>query len=53
MIKSYGLWSEQRGTSNRAVIIVDKNGVIRFRREYPLPSPPNPADILAEVEKLG
>ena len=53
MSKSYGLWNEERGTSNRAVVIVDKEGVVRFRKEYASGTIPNPPDILAELEKLG
>ena len=53
MVKSYGLWNESRGTPNRAVIIVDKGGIVRYRKEYAAPALPNPAEILAEVEKLG
>jgi alkyl hydroperoxide reductase subunit AhpC len=53
MSKSYGLWNEDRGTSNRAVIIVGKDGIVRFRKEYAAPTIPNPVDILAEVDKLG
>jgi alkyl hydroperoxide reductase subunit AhpC len=53
MSKAYGLWNADRGTSNRAVIIVDKEGVVRFRHEYTAPALPEPADILAEVKTLG
>ena len=53
MSKSYGLWNEERGTSNRAVIIVDKGGIVRWRKEYAAPAIPNPADILAELDRLG
>ena len=52
MSKSYGLWNEERGSSNRAVVIVDKDGIVRFRREYAPPTIPDPKDILSEVEKL-
>jgi alkyl hydroperoxide reductase subunit AhpC len=53
MVKSYGLWNEDRGTANRAVVVVDKNGTLRFKREYTAPEIPNVADILEEVDKLG
>ncbi len=53
MTKAYDLWNADRSTPNRAVVIVDKDGVIRFREEYAAGSLPDPADILAEVEKLG
>ena len=53
MSKAYDLWNEGRGTSNRAVVIVDKAGIVRFRHEYAPPTIPSPVDILAELEKLG
>ena len=53
MVKAYGLWNEDRGTANRAVVIVDKSGNVRFKREYTFPEIPNVADILEEVDKLG
>ncbi len=52
-VRAYGLWNEQRGTSNRAVLVVDKSGIVRFRKEYDTPVVPDPAEILAEVAKLG
>jgi len=53
MSRAYDLWNSDRGTPNRAVVIVDKDGVIRYRNEYPAGTLPDPEDILAEVEKLG
>jgi peroxiredoxin len=64
VIKSYGLYNEEKGTSYRAVVIVDKEGTIRFKRTYKTvvsPGPTgqgvvqsdlDPADILAEVDKI-
>ena len=64
VIKSYGLYNEEKGTSYRAVVIVDKEGTIRSRRTYTTvvsPGPTgqgvvrsdlDPADILAEVDKI-
>ena len=51
--KAYDIWNDERGTSKRAVIIVDKEGVIRFKKLYPPGTLPDTAEILAEVEKLG
>ena len=53
MVRSYGLWSEQRGTSNRAVVVVDKDGIVRFKKDYGPPELPDIEEILAEVDKLG
>ena len=53
MTQAYGLWNEERGAPNRAVIVIDKEGVIRFRETYPPGTLPDPADIVAEVQKLA
>jgi len=64
MIRSYGLFDEAKGTSFRAVVIVDKDGIVRFKRTYTtvLKSGPtgqgevetdlDPINILAEVDKM-
>ena len=48
----YGVYNEERGTAKRAVIIVDKQGIVRFKRTYASMADLNVADILAEVDKL-
>ena len=48
----YGLYNEERGVSRRAVVIVDKQGIVRFKQVYDR-GLPNPEEILAEVDKLG
>ena len=50
--QAYDLWNEERGAGNRAVIIVDKEGIIRFRETYVPGVLPNPEDILAAIDKL-
>jgi alkyl hydroperoxide reductase subunit AhpC len=41
-----------QGYPKRAVFIIDKQGVIRFRREYEQGIPDN-KDLLAELDKIG
>jgi alkyl hydroperoxide reductase subunit AhpC len=48
----YGLWNEERGAGNRAVIVVDRDGVVRFRETYQPGDLPDPAKILEVVESL-
>ena len=43
---AYGLWNEERGAGKRAVIVVDKEGVIRFRQLYEPGTLPDPVAIL-------
>ena len=52
MVKSYGLWNEENGASRRAVIIVDKDGIVRFNKEYAAGTLPDPLDIVAELDRL-
>lgn len=51
--QSYGLWNEERGVSFRAVLVVDKNGIVRFRQRYTPGTLPDPEEILKAVESLG
>ena len=51
--QAYDLYNEERGASQRAVIVVDKEGIIRFRETYQPGVLPNPADILGALDKLG
>ena len=48
----YGVYNEERGTANRSVILVDKEGIVRFKRIYASMPELNMADIEAEVDKL-
>ena len=51
--KVYDLWNEERGASKRAVIIIDKGGVVRFRELYEPGTLPDPRDIFAVMEGLS
>ena len=48
----YGIYNEERGTANRAVIIVDKQGIVRFKRTYASMADFDVNDVLAKVDKL-
>lgn len=61
----YGLYNEERGTANRAVVIIDTKGIVRFRRLYTsllkstvtgqeyVDTDLKNEDILAEVDKIN
>ena len=53
MARDYGLWNEERGAGNRAVIVVDKEGIVRFRQTYNPGTLPDPVEILKVLEGLG
>ena len=48
----YGIFNEETGTSRRAVIVVDKEGIVRFKRVYTSAADIHTADILAEVDMI-
>ena len=51
--KSYDLYNEERGGGNRAVIIVDRDGVIRYRETYEPGVLPDPEKILAALADIN
>jgi alkyl hydroperoxide reductase subunit AhpC len=51
--QAYDVWNEERGASQRAVLVVDKQGVIRYREIYTPGVLPDPQVILAALEGLG
>ena len=52
MSKSYGVYNDDRGTSNRAVFIIDKEGIVRWKQEYANALDVDPKAIMAEIDKL-
>ncbi len=52
MARLYGIFNEQNGASKRAVVVVDKQGIVRFKRVYASAADLDVAEVLAEVDKL-
>ena len=52
MTRAYDIWNEERGASQRAIFIIDKEGTIRFKKTYASARDLDPKDILAEIDKL-
>ncbi len=50
--RAYGVYNDQRGTPDRAVVIIDKEGTVRFKSVYGNVTDLKTDDILAEVRKL-
>ena len=48
----YGVYNEERGTAKRSVVVIDKQGIVRFKHIYSSMSELSIDDILAEVAKL-
>ncbi len=51
--RAYGLWNAERGASQRAVLIIDTEGIIRYRRTYSAPNLPDLEEIVRELQQLG
>ena len=51
--QAYELYNEERGGGNRAVIIVDKEGIVRFRETYEPGVLPDPENILAALSNIS
>ena len=41
MSRTYDLWNTERGASQRAILIIDKEGIIRYRFVYIAPCLPD------------
>jgi mycoredoxin-dependent peroxiredoxin len=50
--RAYGLWNPERGASQRAVLIIDKEGIVRYRRTYSAPNLPDLEEIVRELQRL-
>ena len=48
----YGVYNDDRGAANRAVFVIDKDGVIRFKRVYASMPEFSVSEVLGEVGKL-
>ena len=48
----YGVYNEDRGTSNRSVFIIDKEGTVRWKRLYKSAADVDPKEMLAEIDRL-
>ncbi|HDL86160.1 MAG TPA: peroxiredoxin [Candidatus Acetothermia bacterium] len=51
--KSYGIFREEDGYSERAVIILDEEGIVRFSKVYPISEVPDMGEIMEQLGKLG
>ena len=49
----FGLYLADKGITNRATVIVDKQGVVRYVQVYEILQQRNNADLVAELKKLS
>ena len=50
--RAYGIFREKNGFSERAVFIVDAEGIIRFKKIYPMREVPDIGEILAALAEV-
>jgi alkyl hydroperoxide reductase subunit AhpC len=50
--QAYGVFNSQFGRSERAIFVVDMQGVVRWKKLYEPGVLPDNAELLAELEKL-
>ncbi len=51
--EAYGLWSDERGSGVRAVLVVDKAGIVRYRKTYTPGVLPDTEEILGVVDSIS
>jgi peroxiredoxin len=50
--RRYGVFREQDGISERAVVVVDKNGKVAWSKVYDIPQQPGNMELLEELSRL-
>jgi len=53
LAKAYGIFRETEGFSERAVIIIDQEGIIRWVKVYPTSEKPPIEEIVEELKKIN
>jgi peroxiredoxin len=51
--RKYGLYLEDKGITNRATVIIDKQGVVRYVDVYDIPQQRDNKQLVAELKKLS
>jgi alkyl hydroperoxide reductase subunit AhpC len=49
---AYGIFDDSAGRTERAVVILDEKGVVRWIKVYPVAERPDIEEIMIEVEKM-
>ena len=53
MAKKYGVYLEDKGITDRATVIVDKQGVVRYSVSVTPAGQRNPNDLLTDCQKIN
>ena len=51
--KKYGVWKEDKGISERAIFVIDKQGIVRYIDVHDISEAPENAQILDVLRELG
>jgi peroxiredoxin len=50
--QAYGIFREKPGSSERAVLVLDREGVVRFKKIYPIKEVPDIGEIIKAVGEI-
>ena len=50
--EKYGFYLPERGINARAVVVIDKEGIVRFMKQYDIPTVPDTKEVVAAVQGL-
>jgi len=53
MAKKYGVYLEDKGITDRATVIIDKQGIVRYAKSVTPAGERNPKELLAEAQKVN
>ena len=53
VLSSFGVYNDETGMARRSVIIIDKEGTVRWSQIYQPGTLPNTDDVLAELAKVS
>ena len=53
MAKKYGVFLEDKGITDRATVIIDKQGTVRYAKSVTPAGERNPKELLAEAQKVN
>jgi alkyl hydroperoxide reductase subunit AhpC len=51
--KKYGVWKEDKGISERAIVVIDKQGIVRYIDVHDISEAPENAQILDVLRELA
>ncbi len=53
MAASYGMWLEDKGISDRATVLIDKDGTVLWSESVGPGGQRQPSELLAKAKELG